>query len=241
MLVDLASTRALAGLNTLNPNIVGARLDNLIFRLSESIVINSIPNEEFRFRFYDGWRDELGHATQIRSLVNLHLKNAYSTRRRIAGKVIRIFAELAEGPINNPELIFPWTIRISSGLPSFTLLFSDLPPASCFRTECTLTSVKYWLRTGRCPDHPGCKILLSDFIKYRHQKLVDCHIASDLLILAYQGENVSLTSMDTDFIPPLITAGKIMKKIFWICTGNNLLPENYKNLIKDFNVEVLVC
>ena len=240
VLADLASTRTLIGFHPLNPVTVGTRLDDLIYRLSKSLIINSVSNEELRFRFYDGWRDELGGTTQLRDLVNLYLKESYSTRRKIEGKLIRIFASLAEAPVFLPNAIFPGTIRTIRGLPPHQIVLLDSNSYTCIQKGCTLSSTLDWLRKGKCPKQ-DCKLALSDFIGHKLQKLVDCHIASDLISLAHYGEDISLVSMDTDFIPPLISASALNVKVYWICTENNSLFEGYKSILCDSNVEVIEC
>ena len=96
VLVDLSNTDVVRG-GRINNRLLQHRLDRFLDRTLRVLApVLGTGFVEVRFRFYDGWFNLDGVATDLYSMTRGHLSAAYPVRQRN----VRIFAGLADAPVS---------------------------------------------------------------------------------------------------------------------------------------------
>jgi hypothetical protein len=152
VLVDLANCAVLRGLTRPNQALVGARLDEFLTPLGDTLsrtLRGSHP--ELWVRLYDGWFDGTGRGTDLYLMTRQHLRDYYPTRRRS----YRVFVHLAEGLVAAPSDRLVDTLRAESGLGRYPVTISPASPEACVDPAlCPISHLRSWIR-GHCPRPVG--------------------------------------------------------------------------------------
>lgn len=158
-------------------------------------------------RLYGGWYEGTT-MTQAGQELSVAIQNSFPAIIRVpnlsAGLTpIRVNASLAVALSEDPSHLLFNTFR-KKGRPNNVRVQSP-QDAGCARVECTLTLLKKFLKTGKCPT-ASCAITSDSLIYRSEQKLVDTMLACDLLYAQMHGvDYIVLVSGDDDFIPPVRT------------------------------------
>ncbi len=237
VLVDLANTPVFRGLYRPNQALVGARLDELILRTSDLIVVG-LPARlhEVRFRLYDGWYDCEGVGTDLHGMVRGHVRQTYPTLRRR----LRVFAEIAQSAVVSPDDCFVDTYRQQRGLSRYPVSISRTPtPACAAPLSCAVNELRTWFK-GTCPHLSGCHATSQDVAGFGYQKLVDTTLVADAIWLASQKQMIAVVSEDEDVLPGLITARFYGSPVLWL--GHTVAPRApYSDLVRKHKIRYVQC
>lgn len=167
----------------------------------------------FRFRFYGGWKHD-GMLSAAGSQVTGTLTSidpfpvpapAGSGRH---GTILRGSLELATTLACAPSIDLGDTVRTRAGFPTFR----RGRPKGGLRcpTDVNICPMSWLAELSRSQDgqcwQPGCSETVTSALTIREQKMVDTHLASDLVFFAGQmgvGAVAAVTE-DSDFIPPMV-------------------------------------
>ena len=235
--MDLANTPVFRGLYRPNQALVGARLDELILRISE-LIVAGLPARvhDLRFRLYDGWYDCDGVATDLHGMVRGHVLQTYPTLRRRQ----RLFAEIAQSAAVSPDDCFLDTYRRQRGLSRYAVSISRTPaPACAAPLDCAVSDLRTWFK-GTCPHLSGCEAKSQDVASFGYQKLVDTTLVADAIWLASQKQMIAVVSEDEDVLPGLITARFYGAPVLWL--GHTDAPRApYRDLIRKHKIGYVQC
>jgi len=101
---------------------------------------------------------------------------------------------------------------------------------SCQTNPCFITELDVFFRTGECPrcsNHPD----ISGCVIRDEQKLVDVHLATDLLYLARGGGPVVLMSSDDDLWPAILQALPDLQVLVHVHTQEGGERAQYEKLV----------
>jgi len=174
-------------------------------------------------RYYGGWYDETGKATDDRDIIAAVLRKVFPTAIRNN----RFIANMADGPLGS-NITLSATVRIASGLPSFSV---NEKPEGCEHEPCGLEALMSW-RKGRCPRFPTCAKKDSHVAFVRNQKVVDTLIVADALYSFFNTDNQCIIISHDDDILPSILYGSDRSRTT-ILRPDRKKPSYYEHLVED--------
>lgn len=158
-------------------------------------------------RLYGGWY-EGSIMTQMGQELSVAMQEHFPTIIRVPNQSggltpISVNASLAVALSEDPAHLLFNTFR-KKGRPN-NVRVQNPQDAGCIKNDCSLTLLKKFLKTGKCPT-ASCSSSSNSLIYRSEQKLVDTMLACDLLHAQMQRlDYIVLVSDDDDFIPPVRT------------------------------------
>jgi uncharacterized LabA/DUF88 family protein len=158
-------------------------------------------------RLYGGWY-EGAILTKVAQDLSVEIQAEFPKIIRVPNQSggltpISVNASLAVALSEDPAHLLFNTFR-KKGKPN-NIRVQSPEDAGCAKNDCALTSLKKFLKNGKCPN-ASCTTTSSNLVYRSEQKLVDTMLACDLLHSQMQNlDYIVLVSDDDDFIPPVRT------------------------------------
>lgn len=199
-------------------------------------------SERVHVRLYGGWMQGLEQSDAAsRALIAATKADPFPFTT--GGRIVHGRIELATSLLSEPTWHLPSTYRIRGSVPRLRLRDSPLP-LGCVRDTATCPAVMLKRFTRKqsklCPTD-SCPVTCEDAFVHAEQKMVDTHMATDLLHAATEGVYGSVVAVtgDTDLVPPLIHSARTTATSMSMLSLVTALPSDFEESLRSFGVSIL--
>ena len=194
-------------------------------------------------RLYGGWMMKGGHQSDAASRALLVATQTDPFPTPMSTGIVNGRFELATSLLSRPDIELPETYRIRGSVPRVRIR-DGTKPADCVGESATCPAVilKRFTRSPRklCPAE-NCSVTCEKAFVHNEQKMVDTHMASDILHAANSSDYqfVAIVSGDTDLIPPLLQAAQLNQVPIglWPITGT--MPTDFLDALSRTGVKII--
>lgn len=193
-------------------------------------------------RLYGGWMQDGRAHSNAASRAQLLTTQADPFPVIADGRVVHGRLELATALLSFPEYVLPDTYRIRGAVPRLILRDGAAPKGCAAADTCPALILKRFTKGPRklCPVSE-CPVTCKTAFVHAEQKMVDTHMAADILhaATAHEYEFVAVVSGDSDVVPPLLQAARSVHGRLALAPNSGFMPQHFVHVLRDAGVEIV--
>ena len=192
-------------------------------------------------RLYGGWmaKDGVQSSGASRALMTSTAADPFPFRA--SNEIVHGRFELATSLLSMPSFELPETYRVRGSVPRIRVR-DGIRPSDCARDPiaCPASILKRFTKDSRkrCPVE-SCIVTCEMAFTHAEQKMVDTHMASDILHAALSNNYslVAVVSGDTDLVPPLLQAASSSSTRVGLVAGSVAMSQELVDALEQAGVE----
>lgn len=212
------------------PNRSVARLRSIA-----STVVRLFEADQVILRLYGGWALSNGHQSDAASRALFTSAQAYIFPLPTSAGIVNGRFELATSLLSVPQFELPETYRVRGSVPRIRIRDGATPMHCVGDSEsCPAAILKRFTRRPRklCP-MDNCPVTCEQAFLQVEQKMVDTHMASDILFASNSDRyhSIVIISDDTDLVPPLLQAKQSSQVPLALWPIGGTMPVHFLDLL----------